>query len=446
MLDLIVIGAGPGGYEAAAHAGKLGAKVAIVEKEFIGGTCLHVGCIPTKTFLRSSKLFAECRQAAEFGVDITGVSFNLAAVAARKNGIVATLTRGVEGLLKRNGVEIVRAEATLTSRNSVQAGERTLSAKNILIATGARPAVPPIPGIASPAVLDSTGVLNLTALPKSVAVIGGGYIGLEFASFFASAGATVTVLEMLPQIAAGSDHDIASRLQQTLAKSGVSFHTSCRVRAIEGNTVHFDLRGQPGALKADCILTATGRAPVTDGLGLAEIGLDFDRKGIRTSDRGRTNLPGIWACGDVTGRRLLAHAATREGLVAVNNMFGRPDRVRFEAIPSVIYTHPEVASVGKTENELRALGVEYKKALLPMGVAGRYLVENSGTPGIIKTLVGARYGELLGVHALGDLSSEFIAAAATMMEMEMTASNVETVVFPHPTVSEALKSAILAAA
>lgn len=446
MLDLIVIGAGPGGYEAAAHAAKLGAKVAIVEKEFIGGTCLNVGCIPTKTFLRSSKLFSDCRQAAEFGVEISGLGFNLASVAARKNGIVATLTRGVEGLLKRNAVEIIRGAATFTSRNTVQVGERSLSARNILIATGARPIVPPIPGIDSPAVLDSTGVLNLTALPKSVAIIGGGYIGLEFAGFFASAGATVTVLEMLPQIAAGSDHDIASRLQQALSKSGVSFHTSCRVSAIEGNTVHFDLAGQPGTLNAECILNATGRAPVTDGLGLAEIGLDFDRKGIRTSDRGRTNLPGIWACGDVTGRRLLAHAATREGIVAVNNMFGQSDRIRYEAIPSVIYTHPEVSSVGKTENELKALGVEYKKALLPMGVAGRYLIENAGTPGVIKALVGAQYGEILGVHALGDLSSEFIAAAAAMMEMEMTVSNVESVVFPHPTVSEALKSAILAAA
>jgi dihydrolipoamide dehydrogenase len=446
MLDLIVIGAGPGGYEAAAHAAKLGAQVAIVEKDFIGGTCLNVGCIPTKTFLRSSKLFAECRQAAEFGIDISGLGFNLAAVAARKNDIVSTLTRGVEGLLKKSAVEIVRGAATLTSRTTVQVCELTLSARNILIATGARPVVPPIPGIDSPAVLDSTGVLNLTALPTSVAVIGGGYIGLEFASFFASAGSTVTVLEMLPHIAAGSDHDIASRLQQALKKSGITFHTGCRVSAIEGNTVHYDLSGQPGTLDAGCIVNATGRTPVTEGLGLAEIGLDFDRKGIRTSDRGRTNVPGIWACGDVTGRRLLAHAATREGLVAVNNMFGQPDRVRYDAMPSVIYTHPEVASVGKTENELKALGVEYKKALLPMGIAGRYLVENSGTPGIIKALVGARYGEILGVHALGDLSSEFIAAAAAMIEMELTVSNIEAIVFPHPTVSEALKSAILAAA
>lgn len=446
MYDLIVIGAGPGGYEAAAHAAKLGAKVVIVEKDSIGGTCLNVGCIPTKTFLRSSKLFAECRQGAAFGVDITGLNFNLAAVVKRKDEIVGTLTRGVGSLLKRSGVEVVRGSARLTSKSTVQVGELTLTGRNILIATGARAVTPPIPGIDSSCVVDSTGVLSMTTLPKTVAVIGGGYIGLEFASFFAAAGTEVSVLEMLPQIATGSDHDISSRLQQSLKKAGIVFKTSCAVRSIDGNSVHFEQAGAPGSLSAECIVNATGRAPVVEGLGLSELGVDFDRKGVRTSDRGKTNVPGIWACGDVTGRRLLAHAATREGLVAVNNMFGKPDRMRYEAIPSVIYTHPEVASVGKTENELKASGTEYKKALLPMGVAGRFLVENIGTAGIIKVLVGARYGEILGVHALGDLSSEFIVAAAAMMEMEMTVADVEAVIFPHPTVSEALKLAILEAA
>lgn len=446
MYDLVVIGAGPGGYEAAAHAARLGAKVAIVEKAFIGGACLNVGCIPTKTLLRSSKLFAECRQGAAFGVEINGLRFNLATVVERKNKVVGTLIRGVESLLKRSGVEIVSGNAKLASKSTVQVGERTLAAKNILIATGARPVIPPIRGIDSSSVLDSSGVLDLTELPKTVAIIGGGYIGLEFAGFFAAVGTEVTVLEMLPQIATGTDHDISTRLQQALKKNGVAFKTSCLVKAIEGNTLHFEHSGEPGSLRADCIVNATGRAPVVDGLGLAEIGVDFDRKGIRTSDRGKTNIPGIWACGDVTGRRLLAHAATREGLVAVHNMLGKPDRIRYDAIPSVIYTHPEVASAGKTENELKALGTEYKKALLPMGVAGRFLVENEGAAGIVKVLVGARYGEILGVHALGDLSSEFIVAAAAMIEMEMTVSDVEAVVFPHPTVSEALKLAILEAA
>lgn len=446
MHDLIVIGAGPGGYEAAAHAAGLGAKVALVEKDDIGGTCLNAGCIPTKAFLRSSRLYAECRNAAAFGVEITGLGFNLETVVKRKDRIVSTLARGVDSMLKRAGVEVIRGAATLASKNSVSVNGQVYPAKNILIATGSRPSVPPIPGIGSPGVLDSTGVLRLTQMPETVAIIGGGYIGLEFAGFFAAVGAKVTVLEMLPQIAAGADHDISARLLQALQKQGIVFQTSCKVTAIEGGVLHYEHAGAPGSVAADCIVNATGRAPVVEGLGLAAIGLDFDRKGIRTSDQGKTNIPGIWACGDVTGRRLLAHAATREGIVAVNNMFGKPDRIRYDAIPSVIYTHPELASAGKTENELKALGVEYKKALLPMGVAGRFLVENESPSGTIKVLVGARYGEILGVHALGDLSSEFIAAAAAMIEMEMTVSDVEAVVFPHPTVSEALKLAILEAA
>ncbi len=446
MHDLIVIGAGPGGYEAAAHAAMLGAKVAIVEREAVGGACLNVGCIPTKALLRSARLFAECRGASAFGVEIGAPRLNLETVVKRKNQIVTTLTRGVDALLTRAGVELIRGAATLASRNSVSVNGQTWPAKNILIATGSRPAVPPVPGIDSPAVLDSTGVLGLTRMPEAVAIIGGGYIGLEFAGFFAAAGAQVTVLEMLPQIAAGADHDISARLLQSLRKQGIVFKTSSRAASIDGSTLHYEHAGAPASLTAACIVNATGRAPVVDGLGLAAAGVDFDRKGIRVCDRGKTNVPGIWACGDVTGRRLLAHAATREGIVAVNNMFGKPDRIRYDAIPSVIYTHPEAASVGKTETELQTLGIEYKKALLPMGVAGRFIVENESSSGVIKALVGARYGEILGVHALGDLSSEFIVAAAAMIELELTARDIEAVVFPHPTVSEALKLAILEAA
>ncbi len=446
MYDLIVIGAGPGGYEAAAHAGKMGKKVALVERQYIGGSCLNVGCIPTKTLLKSSKLYADCRNAAAYGVRVDGARFDMAAVVERKNRVVATLAKGVEGLLKRSGVEVIRGEATLASRNTVRVGGESYTAKNILIATGSRPAIPPIDGIRSERVLDSTAALNLTEVPGRLAIIGGGYIGLEFASFFASVGSQVTVLEMLPQIAAGCDADISARLLQALKKAGVAFRTSCKVLAIDGNRVICqDADGSGAAVEADYILNATGRTPVTDGLGLEEAGVDFDRKGIRTSDQGKTNVAGVWACGDVTGRRLLAHAATREGIVAVENMFGGKERVRYDAIPSVIYTHPEVASVGRTEEELKAAGVEYKKATVPMGVAGRFLVENEGGAGLVKVLAGARYGEILGVHAMGDASSEFIVAAAAMLETEMRVADVREIVFPHPTVSEAMKEAILQA-
>jgi dihydrolipoamide dehydrogenase len=368
-------------------------------------------------------------------------------VAARKDKVVSTLTRGVASMLKSAGVEVIQGHAVLTARNSVQVGAESYAAKNILIATGARPSVPPVPGIVSPAVKDSTGVLGLTEMPVSVAIIGGGYIGLEFAGFFAAAGVPVTVIEMLPQIAAGADSDIAARLLQALKKSGVVFHTSARVTAVQGNILRAeDSAGKQVAVEAGLIINSTGRVPVVEGLGLEAAGVDFDRRGIRASDQGKTNVAGVWACGDVTGRCLLAHAATREGIVAVNNMFGKPDRMRYDAMPAVIYTHPEVASAGATEEQLKARGVEYRKSMVPMAVAGRYLVENEGAPGVIKVLVGARYGEVLGVHALGDLASEFIVMAAALIEKEMCVSDVESIIFPHPTVSEALKQALLEAA
>ena len=439
MFDLIVVGAGPGGYEAAAHAARMGKKVALVEKERIGGACLNVGCIPAKTFLRSSKLFHECGEAAAFGVRIGSLEFDMPAVVARKNRVIGTLAKGVEGMLKRSGVETISGHARLAGRNAVQVGETRYDTRNVLIATGSRPAVPPIPGIRSERVLDSDTIFGLTQVPEKIAIIGGGYIGLEFACFFNEVGARVSVFEMLPNIAAGADQEIASRLEQVMKRRGVKFRLGCRVTGIEGNTIHYS----DGSDTADYILNATGRAPVVQDMGLAEAGVDCGPRGIRTSDQGKTNVPGIWACGDVTGRRMLAHAATREGIVAVNNMFGTPDRIRYGAIPAVIYTHPEVASVGKTEEELKADGTEYKKSVVPMAVAGRFLIENEGGTGVVKVLSGARYGDILGVHAMGDASSEFIVAAAAMMENGMSVVHARAIVFPHPTVSEALHEAIL---
>jgi len=447
MYDLFVIGAGPGGYEAAARAGKLGKKVALAEKQYMGGVCLNVGCIPTKTYLRSAKLMTDCREASAFAIDVSAPRLDLPALAARKDRVVGTLVKGVETLLKRSGVEVIRGHARLTSRNTVEVEGQPCQAANILIATGSRPAVPPVPGIDSASVVDSSSVFALKQIPGKLAIIGGGYIGLEFASFFAAAGSEVVVFEMLPQIASGCDRDIADRLHRELRRQGIAIRTSVKVTAIEKNVLHFtEAGGEKGRFEADSILNATGRQPVVEDLGLERAGVDFDRKGVRTSDRGKTNVPGVWACGDCTGRRLLAHAATREGIVAVNNMFGREDRLRYETIPSVIYTHPEVASVGWTEQELEAKGIPFKKSQVPMAYSGRFMIDNPQGTGLAKVLVGARYGEILGVHVLGDSSSEFIVAAAAMMEMELCASDVAGVVFPHPTVSEAMKEAILRAA
>jgi len=444
MYDLIVIGAGPGGYEAAAHAARMGKKVALVEKGRTGGVCLHAGCIPTKALLKSARVFAECRRGAAYGVHAAEVRFDMPAVLERKNRIVGALARGVQSMLERAGVEIVAGHGRLRSPGAVAVDSRVLEARHVLIATGSRPAAPPIPGLDSPIVRDSTSILEEREIPARIAIIGAGYIGLEFACFFSSIGTGVTVLEMLPQAAGGTDPDVAARLLRTLEKDGVAFKLGCRVTRVTGDGVDYvDAAGAPASVAASLVLNATGRVPVLDEIGLKEAGVDYDARGIRASDEGRTSVPGVWACGDVTGRRLLAHAATREGIVAVNNMFGRRDRVRYHAIPSVIYTHPEIASVGWTEQELQSRGVAYRRAVVPMAVSGRFLVENEGGTGLVKVLAGERYGEVLGVHMAGDGASEFVALAAAMIEMEMPVAQAAELVFPHPTVSEALKSAIL---
>jgi dihydrolipoamide dehydrogenase len=443
MVDLIVIGAGPGGYEAAIHAGRKHKKVALFERNAIGGTCLNVGCIPTKTLLKSSHVLDMVKIADKFGVTVPAPIFSMQKAQERKAKIVATLVKGVEGSLKKSGVEVIMASASIKGPGKVEADGKTYETANILIATGSKPAVPPIPGIDSPAVLDSTGILKLSDIPESLVIIGGGVIGLEFACFFAAIGAKVTVVEMLPTIAMGFDADIRQRLFNALKKKGIVFHMSAKVTRIDGKTVHFqDNTGQQLSAAGRWILNATGRKPVMDGLGLENLSIDYSPKGIVTDEKGKTNLPGIWACGDVTGRCLLAHAATREGIVAVENMFGNAQTIRYNAIPSVVYTDPEVASVGKTEEQLVTEGVAFKKASVPMGVAGRFLVEFEDQAGTIKVLTGAKHGEILGIHMIGGHCSEHIFSGALMIESEMRDKDVLEVVFPHPTLSEALKEAL----
>ena len=442
MYDLMVIGAGPGGYEAAAYAAKLGKKVALFEKNELGGTCLNVGCIPAKTLLRSARAFEDVLEASRYGVSGAGTPvLDMKAVQARKQSIIATLKKGVEGMLKRAGVEIVKAEAKVAGKGKIVADGKEYEGANILVATGSVPACPPIPGLRdNPKVLDSTGILALEEIPKELVIIGGGVIGLEFATFFATAGTKVTIVEMLPKIAPVVDEEISKKLMAEMKKAGVVFNLSCKVQKIEGNVLTFtDPDGKDQQITGDYILSAIGRSAVTRGFGLEEAGVEIERRGIKTDEFGKTNVPGIWACGDCTGRMQLAHAATREGIVAVHNMFGIADRMRYTAIPSVIYTHPEVAQVGATEEELKKNGVAYKKAVMPMAIAGRFMVENDGKAGTVKVLVSEKYGQVLGVHMIGGCCGEFIASAAAMVETEQCVEDVRQIVFPHPTQSEALK-------
>jgi dihydrolipoamide dehydrogenase len=443
MYDLIVLGAGPGGYEAAAHAGELGKKVALIEKKHIGGICLNSGCIPTKTLLHSAKILQVCKEAEDYGIKTGKLEIDYGKIQKRKKEVVALLLKGIEGKLKRSGVEIIWGEGQLLSKNAIEVNEKSYETKNILIATGSRPAVPPIKGIDSSNVLDSTAILELDKIPKSLAVIGAGAIGLELACFFNEMGTNVKVIEMLPHIAYQMDTEITSYLLKSLGKKGIDFALTSRVNTIGKKEISYmDENGKTETTQSEIILNATGRLPNLENIGLDEIGILYDAKGIKTDLQGKTSVPGIWACGDVTGRCLLAHAATREGIVAVNNMFGKRDVVRYKAIPNVIYTHPEVASAGMTEQMLQQEEIDYQKNLLPLNISGRFVAENEKKQGYVKVLTGTRYHEILGVHIIGGAAGEMIYGAATFIEMEMRVEDINEIVFPHPTVSEAIKETI----
>ena len=438
--DLIVIGAGPGGYIAAERAGAKGKKAVLIEKEHLGGVCLNRGCIPSKTLLYSAKLFTQARHSQVYGVYVENSYFDLSQVMARKQKTVETLRRGIAFQMKRHHVEVVQGEATLVDRHTVQVNGSQYRADNIIIATGSSPIQPPIPGADQPHVLTSDQILDIDALPESLVIIGGGVIGCEFASFFSSVGVKVAVIEMLPEILPMMDAELATMLRKSM--KGVDFHIGCKVQCIVADNVTYDQDGKQHTIAADKVLMAIGRKPNVAGLGLEKVGVDFDRRGIKVNDRLQTNIPGIYAIGDVNTKSMLAHAASRMGEVAVNNMFGRPDVMRYQAIPWVVYTMPEIASVGLTETQAAAQGIATQTASLPMTANGRFLAENEGKRGLWKVIVDAQTQALLGVHIIGAAASELIYGAAAMIEDEFRVQDIEEVVFPHPTVSELFKDTL----
>jgi dihydrolipoamide dehydrogenase len=445
MHDLLIIGAGPGGYVPAERAAAKGLKVLLVEKAQLGGVCLNVGCVPSKTLLNSAKYYQHALHGAAFGVAAEKVSFDFAKVMARKQKVIETLRNGVAGLLKKHKVEVVSGTAKLRADRTVEVNGQTYEARHILISTGSSPARPPIPGIDLPGVVDSTGILSLDALPRSLVIIGGGVIGCEFACFFGSVGVPVTVIEMLPEICPQIDRDIAKVLRSELAKKNIAFHTGAKVLEITKDAVRFEKDGKAKSVARDLVLVSTGRVPNVAGLGLEDLRVDFDRRGIKVDERCATNVPGVWAAGDCTGQAWLAHTATRMGEVAVNNMAGRADRYRANAIPGVVYTSPEVATVGWSEDDAKKSGIPVKVAKMPMGASGRFLAETDGDRGQVKVVLHAETNVLLGVHMVGGACSEMIWGAAALIEAEFRANEIEEIVFPHPTVSELVRDAVMGA-
>ena len=456
MFDLAIIGGGPGGYVAAGRAGAAGLSVVLFEKRELGGVCLNEGCIPTKTLLYSAKVYDYTRHADQYGVNVDGSSIDFGAIFKRKQKVVKKLVGGVKAQMKGAKVEVVKGEAVIQGRSAegitIASGETSYQARNLLICTGSEAAVPPIPGLREGlggAVVTNREILSLEEQPERLVVIGGGVIGMEFASFFNSIGTKVTVVEMLPKILGPLDDEISAMLQAQYEKKGVEFHLSCKVVAVEGNDVVYeDPEGKTCRATGDNILVSVGRRASFQGIGLENIGVELALNpagrpyGIKVDEKMRTNIPNVYAAGDVTGFSMLAHTASREGEVAVNNILGKADRMRYDAIPGVVYTNPEVAGAGVTETEAAKKGLDYTVVKLPMAYAGRFVAENERGEGLCKVIVGRKYHEVLGVHMLGNPCSEMIHSACIAIEQEMTVEQLKEVVFPHPTVSEILKETV----
>jgi dihydrolipoamide dehydrogenase len=443
--DFVVIGAGPAGYVAAKKAAGSGLKTLLVEKSKLGGVCLNEGCVPSKTLLQAAKTYHHAKHGSIFGVEVEGLSFDFPKAHAHKNKVMDTMRSGIAGLMKKHKVDVLEGEATLLPGLKISVNGETHEAENILICTGSSPFIPPIPGINSDQVVDSTGILAREALPNHLIVVGGGVIGCEFACMYASVDIPVTVLEAMPEICPNLDSEVAATLREELSKKGVTFKLETKVESIDAKSVSFTNAEGTGSLEGDLVLVATGRTPNTKGMGLEELGLDIDaRGGIRVDDRGATNIPGLWAAGDVTGQAWLAHAASRMAEVVVHNLNGRPDRMRHDKMPAVVYTSPEVAVVGLTKEEAEARGLKVKTGRIPMAINARYLAENPDESGLCKVVLEADTNRLLGVHMVGGACSEMIFGATAMLETELREEEIEEIVFPHPTTSEIMKDVFMA--
>lgn len=451
MFDVIVIGGGPGGYLAAERLGHRGKKVLVIEKQYMGGTCLNVGCIPTKTLLNSAKQYLHAKEASQFGVYAENVTFNMTEMMAWKDQVVKTLRSGVAASVKKCGAQIIEGTGVIVAPGSVKVAEtgETFQAKAILVAAGSVPAMPPIPGVKdNPAVVDSTGLLSVSSLPQRLCVIGGGVIGVEFASLFGALGSQVSVVEMVDEIIPPMDKEQAPLLRKVIHNT--TFHLGCKVERLEGGTVHFTTKdGKQESVSADLVLMAVGRRSETQSWGGKEIGLDITPKGVNVDHRMRTNISGIWAAGDVNSRSMLAHSAYRMAEVAVNDICSyldgteNRDFMRYNAIPWVVYSIPEAAGVGMTQQEAESQGIKVKTASVPMIVSGRFIAENgTKATGTVKVVANAQTDMILGVHILGPYASEMIWGAAALIENEMRVQDVKQMIFPHPTVCEAIREAI----
>ena len=455
--DVVIIGSGPGGYVCAVKCGQLGLKTAIIEKDAtLGGTCLNVGCIPSKALLHASEMFAEANHGLKaLGVNVNKPKLDLKAMMAHKDKTVKANVDGVAFLMKKNKVDVYHGTGTIIEAGKVQVSDdkgetQEVLAKNIVIATGSN--VAGIPGldvdINEKTIVSSTGAIALSSVPKKMIVVGGGVIGLELGSVWNRLGSEVTVVEYLDTILAGMDNDVSKKFQKMLAKQGLKFHLSSKVTDVKkkgkGASVTFEpvAGGDAQTLDADIVLVATGRRPYTDNLGLEEVGVEMER-GIVKTKHWKTNVDGIWAIGDVTEGPMLAHKAEDEGVAVAESIAGQAGHVNYDVIPGVVYTMPEVASVGKTEEELKAEGIEYAVGQFPFMANGRARAMNQ-TEGFVKFLADKKTDRVLGVHIVGFGAGDMIHECAVLMEFGGSSEDLGRTCHAHPTLSEVVKEAAMA--
>lgn len=452
LFDVVIIGGGPGGYVAAIRAAQLGMKVACVEKRStLGGTCLNEGCIPSKALLHSSHKYWEAlHHFKDHGIESQGLSLDVSKLMERKDTVVDDLTKGIAYLFKKNGVTRFEGSASIPAAGLVSIeGQDTLQAKHIVISTGSEPAYPPGIEIDEKQILSSTGALLLEAVPNHLVVVGGGYIGLEMGSVWSRLGAKVTVVEYMDRIVPLMDHEVGNALHSTLEKQGLIFKTSTKLNGVTRSADQLTLNLESAAggaqenIDCDALLISVGRRPYIKGLGLDHLGVALDERGFVTVDAGyQTSVPGVYAIGDVIGGAMLAHKAEEEGVALMEMLVGQKPHVNYNVIPAIIYTQPEVASVGKSEEDLKAEGADYVVGNFPF-MANSRARANGETEGFVKILADKETDEVLGVHIMGATAGSLIGEAAMAMEYRASAEDIARTCHAHPTESEAIKEAAL---
>ena len=442
--DLIVVGGGPGGYEAALHAAKLGLRTALIEKDFVGGTCLNRGCIPTKALLHASSVYEEAKNGAALGISCEP-AIDLNAVYAYKQQVVEKLRGGVEGLLKSAKVAVIKGLGTLTAPHTVAVGDAAYTAENILLATGSVPARPPIPGLDLPGVLTSDELLSGVKPFQSIVIIGGGVIGMEFATFFNDLGVDVTVVEGLDRLLPLLDKELGQNLAMIMKKRGVKIATGAMVKSVtkteNGLSVNFESKGAPASAEAEVVLCAIGRRPYTEGLFGEGVSLETEGRRIKVNEKFETSMKGVYAIGDVSAKIQLAHVATAQGLYAVNEIAGKANNVNLSVVPSCVYTRPEIASVGMTEQEAKDAEIPVKVGKVTMFSNGRTVIVN-GDRGFMKVLAHAETRRILGVQMMGVNVSDMIGELGLAIANGLTPEDLLKAMRPHPTFEEALTDAL----